>query len=124
MLFFLEPYPIGQTSILSVVQLALLVWTVTASIKASRYDNIKEAIDITRQLIILTLKGVSSRIISEYAIQYYIGGSIAIALLIMLLNNIIFMIVAMIIHIIAFIKSIKSKCFDRTNNARPRISLI
>ena len=113
-LFEFSEYPVAQSISLTLIQFVMVVWTVTASIKASRYDNIKDAIDAIGQLIFLFMKSVALGDMAESTKQYYIGGSCVICLMIILLNNIIFMIVAIVMVIIETVKSIKSAC-EKTN---------
>ena len=109
-LFEFSEYPLAQSISLTLIQLVMVVWTVTASIKASRYDNIKDAIDAIGQLMFLFMKSVALGDMAESTRQYFIGGSCMIFLIIILLNNIIFMIVAIVMVIIETVKNIKSAC--------------
>ena len=117
LIYMTSDYEIVQIVLLSIVQIANTAWTVTASIKASRYDNIKEAIDNISQVIFLLLKGCSQITMIEATRQFYIGGACTLVVMIMLLNNIIFMIVAMIIATVTVIKAIKSKCSKKVKNS-------
>ena len=110
LLYELSAYPIAQAAILSFIQLVMVVSTVTASIKARRYDNIKETIDAAVQMLFLALKGATQIEMNESTRQYYLGGICAICLIVILLNNIIFMLVAIVMVIVETIKSIKSVC--------------
>ena len=117
LIYVTSDHEIVQIVGLSIVQVANTAWTVTASIKASRYDNIKEAIDNISQVIFLVLKGCSQITMIEATRQFYIGGACTLVLMIMLLNNIIFMIVAMIMVTVTVIKAIKSKCSKKVKNS-------
>ena len=110
--------PIVQIVLMTLLQVANTAWTVAASIKVSKYDNLKEGADNIMQIVFLILKGFSLLDIDDVSRQKYIGICCTLLLILMLVNNIVFMIVAMLRTILELFRLILNRC----NKSKTRLN--
>ena len=114
--------PIVQIMLLAFLQVANTAWTVAASVKVSKYDNLKEGADNIMQITFLILKGFSLLDIDDVSRQKYIGICCTLLLILMLLNNIVFIIVAILRTVLELFRLIFNKCHK--SNMRPTVNTI
>ena len=110
----------AQLSTISGIMLAHFCFTVTSNVKFSRYENIKEGLDLGFNFIYVTLKLASYSNISEYQRQTILGGIMAISLVLIIVNSIIYMVVLTIMAVIDLIKALRNFCKDKDGKMKKK----
>ena len=108
----------AQLSTISGIMLAHFCFTVTSNVKFSRYENIKEGLDLGFHFIYVTLKLASYSNISEYQRQTILGGIMAISLVLVIVNSIIYMVVLIIMAVIDLIKALRNFCKNKDDKMK------
>ena len=106
----LAGYGIFQPAILAGLQLVFAIWTIVAGVKASRYDNFKDAFDQVMEFLYLACKAVTFMNFEEEFRQNILGGAMAVMLILMVLNNIVYLMVILVITWWEIIKKLFSYC--------------
>ena len=110
----------AQLSTISGIMLAHFCFTVTSNVKFSRYENIKEGLDLGFNFIYVTLKLASYSNISEYQRQTILGGIMAISLVLIIVNSIIYMVVLTIMAVVEFIKALRNFCKNKDGKMKKK----
>ena len=110
----------AQLSMISGIMLAHFCFTVTSNVKFSRYENINEGLDLGFNFIYVTLKLASYSNISEYQRQTILGGIMAISLVLIIVNSIIYMVVLTIMAVVEFIKALRNFCKNKDGKMKKK----